>query len=178
MCNVRALDPAISDHCAVYREVFCLIKMSFERRTVTYRNLSSLDRNLFVQDMMSSTVLNHNFTDVSVFTDCYTNTLQSLLDKYAPAKSRVITMRLAASWYSDHIRSEKTKGKRCKWRRDKLMIHREIMLNIVLVLTNLYKTPRCSFMPISLMKMPTTSVLFLSVGKMLNLKADRKLLSH
>ena len=47
--------------------------------------------------IMNSTRLNHNFTDVSVFTDCYTNTL---LDKYAPAKSRVVTIRPAAPWYS------------------------------------------------------------------------------
>ena len=41
--NVRQSDPAISDHCAVYSEVLCLIKPSFERRTITYRNLRSLD---------------------------------------------------------------------------------------------------------------------------------------
>ena len=50
---------------------------------------------------MNSTRLNHNFTDMSVFTDCYTNIL---LDKYAPAKSRVVTIRPAAPWYSYHIR--------------------------------------------------------------------------
>ena len=51
--------------------------------------------------IMNSTRLNHNFTDVSVFTDSYTNTL---LDKYAPAKSRFVTIRPAAPWYSYHIR--------------------------------------------------------------------------
>ena len=128
MHNVRVSDPVISDHCAVYSEVLCLIKPSFERRTITYQNLHSLDSNLLVQDIINSTLLNHNFTDVSVFTDCYTNTLQSLLDKYALAKSRVVTIRPAAPMYSDHVRSEKTKRKRleCKWRRDKLTIHREM----------------------------------------------------
>ena len=51
--------------------------------------------------IMNSTRLNHNFIDVSVFTDCYTNIL---LDKYAPAKSRFVTIRPAAPWYSYHIR--------------------------------------------------------------------------
>ena len=65
--NVRVSDPAISDHCAVYSEVLCLIKPRFDRRTITYRNVCSLDSNLFVQDITNSTLLNHNFTDVSVF---------------------------------------------------------------------------------------------------------------
>lgn len=94
--NVRVSDPAISDHCAVHRETWCLIKLSFERRTITYQKLRSLDSGLFIQDIMNSKLMNHNFTDVSVFTDCYTNTLWSLLDKYASAKSRVVTMRPAA----------------------------------------------------------------------------------
>ena len=47
VCNVRVSDPAISDHCAVHRETLCLIKPSFERRTITYQKLSSLDSGLY-----------------------------------------------------------------------------------------------------------------------------------
>lgn len=82
---VRKSDPAISDHCAVHSETLCLIKPSFQRRTITYRKLRSLDSGLFIQDIMNSTLTDHNFTDVSVLTACYTNTLRSLLDKYAKA---------------------------------------------------------------------------------------------
>lgn len=66
---------------------------------------------------MNSTLTNHNFTDVTVLTDCYTNTLRSLLDKYTPAKSRIVTIRPAKPWYSDHIRLEKPKRKKLerKW---------------------------------------------------------------
>ena len=85
----------------------CLIKPSFERRAITYRKLRLLDSGLFIQDIVNSTLMNHNFTDVSVLTDCYTNTLRSLLDKYAPAKSRIVTIRPVAPSYSDPIRLEK-----------------------------------------------------------------------
>ena len=108
MRNVRESDPAISDHCAVHSETLCLTKPSFERRTITYRKLRSLDSGLFIQDIMNSTLTNHNFTDVSVLTDCYTYTVRSVLDKYAPAKSRIVTIRPATPWYSDHIRLKKT----------------------------------------------------------------------
>ena len=96
--NVRVSHPATSNHCAVHSETLCLIKPSFEKRTITYRKLCSLDSDLFIQDIMNSTLMNHNFTEVSVFTDCYTNTLRSLLDKYAPAELRIVTIRPAASW--------------------------------------------------------------------------------
>lgn len=117
MRYVRESDPAISDHCTVHSETLCLVKPTFERRTITYRKLRSLDTGLFIQDIMNSTLTNHNFTDVSVLTDCYTNTLRSLLDKYAPAKSRIVTIRPATPWYSDHIRLEKPKRKKLerKW---------------------------------------------------------------
>ena len=87
MRNVRASDPAISDHCAVHSETLCLIKPSFERRSITYRKLRSRDSGLYSRY--------HEF-DAADATDCYTSTLRSLLDKYAPAKSRIVTIRPAA----------------------------------------------------------------------------------
>ena len=181
VCNVRVSDPAISDHCAVHRETLCLIKPSFERKTITYQKLRSLDSGLFIQDIMNSKLMNHNFTDVSVLTDCHPNTLWSLLDKYASAKSRVVTMKTAAPWYSDHIRLEKTKRKKleCKWRRDKLTIHREMYVEQCARVNKLIHNSKMQFYANVINGNANNQrVLCLSIGKMLNLKADRKLQSH
>ena len=130
---------------------------------------------------MNSTLLNHNFTDVSVFTDCYTNTLRSLLDKYAPAKSRAVTIRPAAPWYSDHIRSEKTEMKRLerKWCRGKLVIHREMYVEQCARVNKLIHDSKNPFYANSIDENAGNKrVLFSFIGKMINLRADRKLPSH
>ena len=130
---------------------------------------------------MNSKLMNHNFTDVSVVTDCYTNTLWSLLDKYASAKSRVVTMRPAAPWYSDHIRLEKTKRKKLKrkWRRDKLTIHREIYVEQCARVNKLIHDSKIQYYANVIDgNANNQGVLFLCIGKMLNPTADRKLQSH
>ena len=124
--------------------------------------------------------MNHNFT-VSVLTDCYTNTLRSLLDKYAPAKSRIVTIRPAAPSYSDPIRLEKTKRKKLerKWRRDKLTIHREMYVEQCARDHKLIHDSKMQFYANVIDENANNQrVLFLSIGNMLNLKADRKLPSH
>ena len=134
-----------------------------------------------IQDIMNSKLMNHNFTDVSVLIDCYPNTLWSLLDKYASAKSRVVTMKTAAPWYSDHIRLEKTKRKKleCKWRRDKLTIHREMYVEQCARVNKLIHNSKMQFYANVINGNANNQrVLCLSIGKMLNLKADRKLQSH
>ena len=46
---------------------------------------------------------------VSALVDCYESTLSGLLEKHAPIKKRVVTIRPAAPWYNDQIRTEKQK---------------------------------------------------------------------
>ena len=42
--------------------------------------------------------MNHeDFLDVSALSDCYDNTMRSLIDQYAPVKKRIITARPAAT---------------------------------------------------------------------------------
>ena len=53
--------------------------------------------------------------------------LKTLLEYHAPIKTRTVTIRPAAPWYSDDIRREKEKRSKLErlWRRNKLTINRE-----------------------------------------------------
>ena len=52
----------------------------------------------------------------------YDEVLRSLLDKYAPVKERVITVRPFAPWYTAEVTAEKQKRRRLerKWRASRL----------------------------------------------------------
>ena len=179
--NVRVSDPAISDHCAVHCEALCLIKPSFEKRKVSYRKLCSLDNELFIQDIMKSTLMNHGLTDVQSLVNCYYKTLRSLLDKHAPEKSRIVTIRPAAPWYSDIIRHEKTKRRKLErtWRKNKLTIHREMYVAQCTRVNALIHESKMQFYANAIDENANDQrVLFSAIGKMLNLKSERKLPSH
>ena len=89
--------------------------VGLERREITYRNLRSIDRECFSQDIRKSELANYDkFESVSALIDCYESTLSGLLEQHAPIKKRVVTLRPAAPWYNDHIRTEK--AKRRNWR--------------------------------------------------------------
>ena len=73
--------------------------------------------------------MNHqDFRDASALSDCYDNTLRSLLNQYAPVKKRIVTVRPAALWYSDNIKQEKAVRRKLerRWRNTRLTIDREL----------------------------------------------------
>ena len=95
--NVRVSDYVISDHCAVWWEAPCLKIPGLERMSVCFRKIRSIDRDQCAQNIIDSSLLNHeDFLDVSALSDCYDNTMRSLIDQYAPVKKRIITARPAA----------------------------------------------------------------------------------
>ena len=100
-------DAVIYDHSAVHCGLF-IKKPDFERLEITYKNLRSIDRECFIQDIRKSELANYNkFENVSALGDCYDRTLSGLLEQHAPAKKHVVNIRPAAPWYNDQIRAEK-----------------------------------------------------------------------
>ena len=179
--NVRVTDPAISDHCAVHCETLCLIKPSFEKREVSYRKLRSLDNELLIQDILKATLMNHGLTDVKSLVNCYYKTLRSLLDKHAPEKSRIMTIRPAAPWCSDTIKREKAKRRKLEriWRKDKLAIHRELYVEqCARVNTLIHESKMQFYANVIDENVIYQQILFSAIGKMLNLKTETKLPSH
>ena len=59
--------------------------------------------------------------------DSYHSTLKSILDAYAPKKTRLVVHRPFAAWYSDDILVQKSIRRKLerKWRSTKLLAHKE-----------------------------------------------------
>ena len=180
--NVRVSDPVISDHCAVRWETSCLKKPGLERKSVCFQKLRSIDRDQFVQDLRDSSLMNHqDFRDVSALSDCYDNTLRSLLNQYAPVKERIITIRPAAPWYSDNIKQEKAERRKLerRWRNTKLAIDRELYAEQCKRVNQLIHDSKMKFYSDVINENSNNQrVLFSCFGKMLNTSAAKKLPSH
>ena len=72
--------------------------------------------------------MNDDVEDVTFLMDNYNLVLSTLLDKHAPIKERVVTVRPAAPWYTEVIIGEKRMLKRLerRWRGSRLSVDREM----------------------------------------------------
>ena len=111
-------DPLISDHLPFHVSLR-LAKLPPERRTMSYRRIRAIDFHELCRDLENSSLVRDAETsDLSDFVNKYNNTLKSLLDTYAPLRSKTNTLRPTASWYNDEIRSEKRRRRALerRWR--------------------------------------------------------------
>lgn len=181
MKYINVSDPVIYDHSAVHCGLF-IKKPDFEKLEITYRKLRSIDRECFIRDIRKSELANYNkFENVSALVDCYDSTLSGLLEQHAPAKKRVVTIRLAAPWYNDQIRAEKTKRRRLEriWRKNKLTINREMFVKQCKCVKRLISGSRMKFCADTTKDYSSNPrVLFSTFEKLLHLKATPKLPSH
>ena len=121
--------------------------------------------------------MNHqDFRDVSALSDCYDNTLRSLLNQYAPVKKRIITVRLAAPWYSDNIKQEKAERRKLerRWRNTRLTIDWELYTEQCKRVNQLvYESERKFYSDVINENSNNQRVLFSCFGKMLNTSAAK-----
>ena len=93
---------------------------------------------------MNSSLLLSPSQDLNSLVNQYESTLESILNKHAPLKKRIITQRPSNPWYNDDIRKEKAKCRRLEkaWRRSKLTIHYDLFKTQSEVLNNLIKSSK------------------------------------
>ena len=71
---IKLFDPVISDHSTVVCGL-SIKKPGLERREITYKNLRSIDKDCFSQDIRKSELANYDkFESVSALVDCYEST--------------------------------------------------------------------------------------------------------
>ena len=119
LSEIHVHDMGLSDHFAVH-SVLPLAKPPRETTRIVYRKLHRIDLASFSSDLQAC-LATTPAKDLSAFIDHYNTTLQDILNKHAPEKTKVITVRASAPWYSDKIDAGKKlrrKLERC-WRKTK-----------------------------------------------------------
>ena len=83
-----------------------------------YRKLKSLDHDSFQTCMIDSLASSKNSNDFDELVESYTHSLTTALNKHAPQKIRLITVRPCAAWYTDEITDAKKRRRRAerRWR--------------------------------------------------------------
>ena len=140
-CNVY--DPCLSDH------YFVICNLNLDRPLpvrveMTYRKLRSVDMEAFRSDLSSSKLFLSPADSVGELCDQYHSQLSQLVEAYAPLRTRVLTSRPSAPWYSIEIASEKTKRRkfeRC-WRNSQLHIDRQLFEDQCELVRNMVKNAK------------------------------------
>ncbi|KAL9957225.1 hypothetical protein ACROYT_G038836 [Oculina patagonica] len=115
--NLSSHDPAISDHFAVHCNL-AIERPPNLKQVLTSRKLCNVNLHKLCQDINSSSLVKSPSSDITELCDQYDSVLSSILDKHAPLRTRIITLRPHAPWYNNEIREQKTicrKRERC-WR--------------------------------------------------------------
>lgn len=102
--------------------------------------------------------------------------LKTTLDKHAPLKKRVVTIRSAASWYTDEVTQEKRKH-RClerKWRKTRLVADRQNYLLQCNVVNNLIISLKSSHYSTVINESSSDqNILFKTMNKLLQKSAEK-----
>lgn len=112
--------PGLSDHLAVQCRLN-FFKQPQEVKRIVYRKLRSIDMKSFCSDLENSPLLTHSVSEISALVHQYNNILKSLLDRYAPEKSRTVRSRRTVPWFTDDIMKAKRKRRKMerRWRSSK-----------------------------------------------------------
>ena len=113
--------------------------------------------------------------------DCYDNTLRSLLNQYVPVKKLIITVRPAAAGCSDNIKQEKVerRNQERRWRKMRLMIDQELYTEQCKRVDQLIHESKMKFYSDIISENSNNQrVLFSCFGKMLIASAAKKLPDH
>ena len=93
-------------------------KPQLSRKEVSFRKTKAIDTTAFMEDLSASRLCRDPPSQSDELVDCYNTTLAELLDRYAPLKTKTVTVRPQVPWYSDEIRVAKRERKRAerRWR--------------------------------------------------------------
>ena len=98
----------ISDHCAVHCRT-AMRKPPFRRELKTYRKMKAINLTSFSTDIENSDLYTSQERLLEESVTQYNDVLGDLLEKHAPLKTKLLTIRPAAHWVNDDILSA-TKG--------------------------------------------------------------------
>ena len=102
---------ALSDHFFVE----CLLDIPRPNilvKEVYYRKIKHIDLDAFKADICASDLSQKTWSSVNEMSKSYDTTLRSILDKHAPLKSKVMTVRPMVPWFNDSLKKLKAKRRK------------------------------------------------------------------
>ena len=66
---------------------------------------------VFLADLRNSDLCTTEFTDVDEMVSCYNSTLQAILDKHAPLKTKIVFNSKCVPWFNSQMKSAKQAGR-------------------------------------------------------------------
>ena len=116
-----------SDH---YGVLYCLSfpKPAKLRKEIKCRKLHTINPQAFLGDIMTSPLVLQPKVSLDDLSAQYNQVLTKLLDKHAPLKTCVITIRPYTPWYDEEIQEAKTERRKYEriWRKSKLEVFKQI----------------------------------------------------
>jgi hypothetical protein len=105
-------------------------KPALPRKQITFRSYKKLDLDALKSDILESSLVENPAILLDDLQKQYVITLKSLIDKHAPVKTKIITVRPLTLWYSEEINEAKKLRRKFekKWRETKLCVHHQMYL--------------------------------------------------
>ena len=103
--------------------VFCELdmgKVHFTKSNVSYRNLSAINLDALRADLSNSDLcINTDLSDIHELVKSYNETLESVINRHAPLRTKTIIARPHVPWFNNEVKSVKRERRRAerKWRR-------------------------------------------------------------
>ena len=127
LSKVDLCDPGLSDHLAITSKLH-LRKPPLVRRQVSARCFGHICVDELRLDLQQS---EHLHCHVSLAATRYEAALGSLMEKYAPLRTKTITIRSDVEWFDDDIHEARRKRRMLerKWRKSGLEIDRQLFVH-------------------------------------------------
>ena len=90
--SAPVINQFISDHAAVFCPLNSLKPLAVVKE-INYRQLKAIDLDALRADLRDSDLCTTEFTDVDEMANCCNSTLQAILDKHAPPKTKSVVNR-------------------------------------------------------------------------------------
>ena len=128
--HVQSCDPGISDHKAIVCSLH-VGKPPALRKRVSVRNFKQLNVDDLCKDLLQCHELKSLPDDVESAVLQYDSAMRTIIDKHAPVKSKIITIRSEAVWYTEEIHEARRIRRKLerKWRKTGLEVDFQIYSN-------------------------------------------------
>ena len=90
-------------------------------KEINYRQLKAIDMDALRADLRDSDLCTKEFTNVDEMASCYNSTLQAILNKHAPLKTKTVVNRKRVPWFNSQMKAAiraRRKAERT-WRKSK-----------------------------------------------------------